>query len=403
MTRASQRLGLLRGQRYFNHPFARLAPHRTYAAALTLEAPFDLVRLAFVNEGPEPYAVTEAAIAPSAALGDGVSADGAWVQVTFNARGQNRPVPSPDGQTTQLTVPGTADPNIPALAWSDWMRVAALPPRDGALPWLMCRARFDGPACAAFPTLPHMLSYNATPAHRGRQSWGFQADADQVLTGGGLRGCQPDGAIIPHLVQYYTRARGATVLCIGDSLTNGLGALCPVSSWGMRATAAISAPHCPVSYVNSGWNGQSSPEFYRNGHGLLAADMPEIVCIATYSPNDVFFGDGSQANADAAFSRALDLAHHVIRGGGTPVLIAPAPWGGGPINDAVRQTILARVRSLTAGGLAVLDFDRVLTNGHSPAGMRVEYDSGDGLHPNDAGYDAMAEQAIQLFRQILAD
>ena len=83
---------------------------------MTLEAPFDLVRLAFVNDGPEPYVVTAAAIAPSTALGDGVSADGAWMQVTFNAQGRNLAAPSPAGQTTQLTVPGTLDPNIPALA-----------------------------------------------------------------------------------------------------------------------------------------------------------------------------------------------------------------------------------------------------------------------------------------------
>ena len=171
----------------------------------------------------------------------------------------------------------------------------------------------------------------------------------------------------------------------------------------MRASVALSAPHRPVSYVNSGWNGQSSSEFYRNGHALLAPDMPEIVCIATYSANDVFFGDGSQSNADAAFSRALELAHHVIHGGGTPVLVTPMPWGGGAANDAIRQVILARVRSLAAGGLAVLDFDRLLTNGLSPAGMRPEFDSGDGLHPNDAGYAVMAEHATHLFRQILGD
>ena len=403
MSHASQRLGLLRSQRYFNHPFGRLAPNRTYAAAITLEAPFDLVRLAFVNDGPEPYVVTEVAIAPATALDDGVSASGAWVQVTFNAQGRNWPPPSPDGPITHVAVPGTANPHLPSLAWSDWMRVSALPPDEGVLPWLMCRARFDGPACAALPGLPHTQSFNTTPAHRGRQSWGFQADADQVMAGGWLHGCQPHGAIIPHIGHSYARARGATILCIGDSLTNGLGGLCPVSGWGMRASVALSAPHRPVSYVNSGWNGQSSSEFYRNGHALLAPDMPEIVCIATYSANDVFFGDGSQSNADAAFSRALELAHHVIHGGGTPVLVTPMPWGGGAANDAIRQVILARVRSLAAGGLAVLDFDRLLTNGLSPAGMRPEFDSGDGLHPNDAGYAVMAEHATHLFRQILGD
>lgn len=39
----------------------------------------------------------------------------------------------------------------------------------------------------------------------------------------------------------------------------------------------------------------------------------------------------------------------------------------------------------------VIDFDAVTRNPDSPKHIRAEHDEGDHLHPNDAGYRAMAE------------
>ena len=44
---------------------------------------------------------------------------------------------------------------------------------------------------------------------------------------------------------------------------------------------------------------------------------------------------------------------------------------------------------------AVVDFDAVLRDPRRPQRMRAEFDSGDHLHPGDAGYQAMAA-AIDL-------
>ena len=60
-----------------------------------------------------------------------------------------------------------------------------------------------------------------------------------------------------------------------------------------------------------------------------------------------------------------------------------------PAKDAVRQSLNAWIR--TAGAFdAVVDFDQVLRDPLRPQRLRAEYDSGDHLHPNDAGYAAMA-------------
>jgi lysophospholipase L1-like esterase len=48
---------------------------------------------------------------------------------------------------------------------------------------------------------------------------------------------------------------------------------------------------------------------------------------------------------------------------------------------------------------AVIDFDRVVRDPAQPTRLLPAYDSGDHLHPNDAGYRAMADSIdLGLFR-----
>ncbi|MEU8827276.1 SGNH/GDSL hydrolase family protein [Streptomyces sp. NPDC048636] len=65
-----------------------------------------------------------------------------------------------------------------------------------------------------------------------------------------------------------------------------------------------------------------------------------------------------------------------------------------PRLDAVREQINARIR---AGKVfdEVVDFDKALRDPISPLRLRPVYDSGDHLHPSDAGYRAMA-RALDL-------
>jgi lysophospholipase L1-like esterase len=48
---------------------------------------------------------------------------------------------------------------------------------------------------------------------------------------------------------------------------------------------------------------------------------------------------------------------------------------------------------------AVIDFDKVLRDREKPDTLNAAFDSGDHLHPNDAGYKAMADAIdLALFR-----
>ncbi|MCC7327867.1 MAG: SGNH/GDSL hydrolase family protein [Burkholderiales bacterium] len=62
--------------------------------------------------------------------------------------------------------------------------------------------------------------------------------------------------------------------------------------------------------------------------------------------------------------------------------------------EAMRQAVNRWIRTSKAYD-AVIDFDKALRDPGNPATIRPAYDSGDNLHPNDAGYRAMAD-AIDL-------
>jgi len=73
-----------------------------------------------------------------------------------------------------------------------------------------------------------------------------------------------------------------------------------------------------------------------------------------------------------------------------------------PEKEARRLAVNEWIR--TSGAFdAVIDFDRVIADPTRPAAIAAPYDSGDHLHPNDAGYRAMGESIdLRLFQQEMA-
>ncbi|WP_245996174.1 SGNH/GDSL hydrolase family protein [Streptomyces armeniacus] len=93
---------------------------------------------------------------------------------------------------------------------------------------------------------------------------------------------------------------------------------------------------------------------------------------------------GMRAIADRARERGLRVVGATI-----------TPCGGypdcTPEVDARRTAVNAFVRHSGGAFDAVLDFDRVLRDPARPERMRADYDSGDHLHPGDAGLRALGE------------
>jgi len=391
-------LGPRRSQRFFNHPFADLPADHSFVLVQTLEGPCDRVRLVYANDKPQSYQITSAVVA----LAREDTPQLHWSRVTFNAAGQDLPAPSPSGAVRTLDVPGSLNTSRPALAYSDWIVVSDGVAQQTRPPMLICRSFLAKAGRAVTPMATDLAAFNAEPSFLGRQIWGVHQPGDATDPAASLADARAHPFIIPHMVQSRGNVAGATVLCVGDSLTRGQGSTSQHSSWGMRAAARLSQVDRPVSFVNAGWSGQSSDDYLSNGATQLAAIAPEITCIAPYTPNNVFQLDESARTADVAYYAALRLAQTARRAGGVVVLSTPLPWvSASPTHHAVRLGIVDRVRVLGSAGVPILDFDRVLSTGGDRPGLRPEFDSGDGLHVNDAGYAAMAEEAIAVLGNIL--
>jgi lysophospholipase L1-like esterase len=117
--------------------------------------------------------------------------------------------------------------------------------------------------------------------------------------------------------------------------------------------------------------------------------------------NDI--GHGAQAPAEAVTADDLIAGHKLIvemahAHGIKAIGCTLTPYEGAayyrPEGEAIRQALNTWIR--TSGVYdAVVDFDAATRDPAAPAHIRPDFDPGDHLHPNNAGYEAMAK-AVDL-------
>lgn len=114
---------------------------------------------------------------------------------------------------------------------------------------------------------------------------------------------------------------------------------------------------------------------YQPPHAGLDCDVPHVIVTA---PEMMA---GYQSLIAAAHARGVRILGTTIPPGGLP-----------PEREVVREAVNAWVRRGGPGGFdGVIDFDAALRDPAQPTRLSPRLDSGDGTHPNDAGYAAMAD------------
>jgi lysophospholipase L1-like esterase len=206
------------------------------------------------------------------------------------------------------------------------------------------------------------------------------------------------------------------VVAFGDSLTDGNGSTPGANRRWPDFLARRLAPQ-GVGVANAGISGARvwGDKMGVNAMARFDADVlsqPGVrTVVMMLGINDIGWPDSGFAPDDAPMTAARltegyrQLAEAArLRGvrivGGT---IAPyegslhgTPLSGhyNPAKDAVRREVNRWIRESGVFD-AVVDFDAVLRDPAHPARLLPAYDSGDNLHPNDAGYQAMA-QALDM-------
>jgi lysophospholipase L1-like esterase len=203
-----------------------------------------------------------------------------------------------------------------------------------------------------------------------------------------------------------------SVVALGDSITDGNGSTPGTDSRWPDFLARRLARH-GIAVLNAGISGNRllRPGMGESALARLDRDVlqqPGVrAVIVLLGTNDIGWPGGafaptemvpSVAEITSGLRQLVEQAH--LRGvrvvGGTlppfEGALQGTPLEGhySPAKEATRQAVNAWIRSSGVFD-AVVDFDRALRDEARPSRLRAGFDSGDHLHPGDAGYRAMAE------------
>jgi lysophospholipase L1-like esterase len=209
-------------------------------------------------------------------------------------------------------------------------------------------------------------------------------------------------------VDVLAPADAALIIALGDSITDGIRstndgnrtwpALLAARLARGKETATIAVGNMGISGNRVLRDGAGSSAVARFDRDVLSQSGVKWVMLLE-GINDI--GTGRQTEPvtaeeiTAAYRQIVEEAHthglQVIGCTLTPFLGAPyRREAGEPIREAVNQWIRR------SGAFdAVVDFDAATRDPNDPTRVRAEFDPGDHLHPNDLGYQAMAD-AVDL-------
>jgi len=211
----------------------------------------------------------------------------------------------------------------------------------------------------------------------------------------------------------------ATIVAVGDSITDGHGATTNGNDrWtdvlAARLQASSATRNIGVSNQGIGGNhllidGLGPSALARFDRDVLAPSGVRWL-IVFEGVNDLggLARDGEVSTAEhaafvsrviAAYQQIIARAHdHGVKVFGSPILPYKGAGYWSEEGEAVREAVNRWIR--TPGHFdAVVDLDHAVADKADPQTMGAAYDSGDHLHLKDAGYKAMAEAVdLKLFR-----
>ena len=198
------------------------------------------------------------------------------------------------------------------------------------------------------------------------------------------------------------------IVTLGDSITDGLHSTTDANRrWPNRLAERLRSQKSgsKIAVLNAGISGNRVLQDTVGTNASARLDRDVLVqpgaryLIVLLGINDIGFPGSPTADEIIAghrqiIARAHALGLKVYGGTLTPFQAFLPGLYYTSDGEEKRQAVNQWIRTSKAYD-AVIDFDKALRDPSNPAALRADYDSGDNLHPNDAGYQAMAN-AIDL-------
>jgi lysophospholipase L1-like esterase len=211
----------------------------------------------------------------------------------------------------------------------------------------------------------------------------------------------------------------ATVVAFGDSITDGVLSTPNANNrYPDELAERLRSTHRPLAVANAGIGGnrvlRDSPCFGESALQRFERDALSVpgarTVVVIEAINDIIdiagisFGDCNRPNPDLTAAQLIaghrELIHAAHSRGIRIVGGTVLPYKNNPFGlftdqgEAVRDGLNEWIR--TSGEFdAVVDFEKVVADPADPDQIADQFDGGDKIHPNDAGYHAMAA-AINL-------
>jgi len=300
------------------------------------------------------------------------------------------------GSTFPVTFAGNTSVSIPpgALVLSDPIPMAVAPLQELAISLYFPEEQTAGTA-HPFALQTNYISEPGDHATASEFPVASTTESSAYLTG----------------VDVAATPESSSIVTWGDSITDGFGSTSGAyGTWPDALANRLVVAGLPRAVLNEGIGGNrllsDSPADFGGamGESALARFDRDVLgqagvqyLIVYMGINDIGMGmwDPSQVRSSAeliaALNQIIERAHE--RGitviGGTITPYEGAEYYS-PEGEATRQEVNAWIR--TSGAFdEVVDFDAVVQDPAQPSRILADYDPGDALHINDAGYIAMAE------------
>ncbi|KAJ2933550.1 hypothetical protein H1R20_g3562, partial [Candolleomyces eurysporus] len=220
-------------------------------------------------------------------------------------------------------------------------------------------------------------------------------------------------------VEAWTSKRNSALVIVGDSITDGRGSTDNANNrWPDLLHQRFLSSRRPslqaLSVINQAAGGNRILYDGLGPNGLSRIDR-DVLSHSAVTHAIIFIGVNDIGNTPTdptvqaalanrliwSFKQMAERLHAhdiVVLGATITPFSGPVQGYSDPNREKTRQTVNSWIRRNGGAFDAVLDFDRILADPANPAQLKDEYNTGDYLHPNVAGFQALADNIpLQVF------